>query len=59
MVLNDKTYTNARGRKQDEKRWKKQEEANITEMLASPGNIVATELSSGIAFAIQLFEHAM
>lgn len=34
---------------------KKREEAKITQMLASPGNIVTTELSSRIAFDVQLF----
>lgn len=35
------------------------EGARIAQMLASPGNILATELSSGIAFDVQLFEHAV
>lgn len=33
--------------------------AKIVRMLASPGKISATELSSGIAFDVRLFEHAM
>lgn len=57
-VLNDeKKYSKKHGRDREENT--KREEATIAQMLASPGNILATELSSGIAFDVQLFEHAV